>query len=67
VKAKKEKKKKKKRKRKKKIIKIFTTENVTPIKNLQVLLILPLSGKAQVIIRREFYFKSVTLNYKDVC
>lgn len=38
-----------------------------PNKTLQVLLILPLSGRAQVIVRREFYFKSVTLNCKDVC
>lgn len=35
-------------------------------KILQVLLILPSSGRAQVIIRREFYFKSVILNCKDV-
>ena len=33
---------------------------------LQVLLIFPLSGRAQVIIKREFYVKSVTLNCKDV-
>lgn len=39
----------------------------TPNKTLQVLLILPLSSRAQVIVRREFYFKSVTLNFKDVC
>lgn len=38
----------------------------TPNKTLQILLILPLSGRAQVIVRREFYFKSVTLNCKDV-
>lgn len=39
----------------------------TPNKILLVLLILPFSVRAQVIIRREFYFKSVTLNCKDVC
>ena len=36
------------------------------IRSYKVLLILPWSGRTQVIIRREFYFKSVILNCKDV-
>ena len=37
-----------------------------PNKTLQGLLILPLSGRTQVIIRREFYVESIILNCKDV-
>jgi len=52
---------------KKKLKTKFQQRMPTPKKTLQLLLILPLSGRAQVIVRREFYFDSVTLNCKDVC